>query len=1147
MKFLITLALAFICSVGFSQPTQPQITASPYSRGILQRTNQIGWVQSIGALTKDDVHAEFYDSFKRPNTGVGEFVLGNSDSGHQWFTFRADGGLSWSTNYLITNGSLAWSRGAGLTNGNTNWYSYPAVALRGKPTKFGIKFDLLPTAGGIHADAMTFLMCPNSNSINESWHIGLSSLALNITYITNGNFITFASIATPLPDQATYMTNGVFEIIISDDTITVKTGNSNSWSVTDPIVRTKGGKYLVVENIGNTNIANQFFIKSIYAGQSDTDAFLSKSNGVASRLTVNNLVTTGIFTNNGGVRVTNGSIRAMNGQFQGAPTYGYRFGGASSASLDFDDGTIFTGYPNSLILLENTGARSWAITPTNGNLIPSSSNQVIGTSSKPIGGIVMSATSTLDSGTINAGSVHMNFATNAGHFAVSDSASNLTFISPSAAASSAGLAAFTTDGGASTNKGTIVGGIYTALFTSNSTIYASNVANVFNAQSWGWIPDGTDRSTEASNLLTAVYNSGGGTIFFPAATNRYRMDSQMFIPNSVGQPTAGTISNQPNQVNIRLTGAGGGQNWYNPYSQGASQLDLRYTGTNGGKIETRGRGTLQIDNLTIRDGGSSNDVPFIHATSTSLTLKNNTFIGQGGTTNQDAIVLGGTTNAIQSGINGGFQGYGSVIRENHFTRLNRGVYLRTWANNIIITDNSWQANQTNATPASCAIEIDGTVSASDSGIGNVITGNLIEMDTYKYGIVLRGASYNYFAGNSLWDSGTSTNCASFYLITNSSLGNSIVSGYYSTAYKRLITGEDAAAGQATTVVGGNPANPTGLGYGNYSTELANGLLVKGNYNPTSNYTGGLVVASQGDASRHVSIGYDRTQEAGIIRADSAVAPSPQMLYLQPDPRKGVGINMSNGTLLAALDVGGSIMARTNLTVSNSITASTIAATNSSTNSIGIYQNSQVGYATNLSLDMQGTNVLRVGKSLNGAVVAEFLDLGRRGVNGAVGAAGVRIIANATGGSSSTTFQDGGGNGLASMSISLLSVPAGFGIGGQGGSTSSGAVNVGNAQLVSTVTNKLLLKGTTDGGFTGQGAGSALEMIPANSKNIFNPANASNATFAVTNISGKGYVTFTDGNNNSLTITSTVTTNATGAGTTNLTIYINGVQFNARLD
>lgn len=154
----------------------------------------------------------------------------------------------------------------------------------------------------------------------------------------------------------------------------------------------------------------------------------------------------------------------------------------------------------------------------------------------------------------------------------------------------------------------------------------------FNAVEHGWLGDGNDHSVEALALLNTVNNAGGGTIYFPPSTSAYRADSQLLIPNNGATP-------QPVQKSIKFMGAGGGQNWYTLSAPQASILDLRYQGT-GAKITSLGKGSLQLNNLLIKDGGSSiGGTPFVLVTNTCLTARDCTFQGLGDKTATVTITI----------------------------------------------------------------------------------------------------------------------------------------------------------------------------------------------------------------------------------------------------------------------------------------------------------------------------------------------------------------------------------------------------------------------------------------------------------------------------------------------------------------------------
>ena len=255
------------------------------------------------------------------------------------------------------------------------------------------------------------------------------------------------------------------------------------------------------------------------------------------------------------------------------------------------------------------------------------------------------------------------------------------------------------------------------------------------------------------------------------------------------------------QKTIHLQGTGGGKT----SSGSASVLDLRYNGT-GGKVTSLGRGALLIDGLTFTDGsGSGNATPFIYDTNTVVTIRDNVFIG-GGSTAQDAIILGGgCCTQITGALSGMFAGYGTEVASNEFTNLNRGVYLRASTNSVIISNNSWYGNI-----GTRAIEVDGNAGTitdplstggaigADYTFSLHITGNLIEMDHYTYGIVLNKVLDSTFEDNDFYDPGG--NVASYFYVTNSP-NNTIIGGL--AAYGGSTVTGDSASVASTLILSNN--------------------------------------------------------------------------------------------------------------------------------------------------------------------------------------------------------------------------------------------------------------------------------------------------------------------------------------------------------
>jgi hypothetical protein len=329
-------------------------------------------------------------------------------------------------------------------------------------------------------------------------------------------------------------------------------------------------------------------------------------------------------------------------------------------------------------------------------------------------------------------------------------------------------------------------------FTTLTGSVSDKGGQVFNAQAYGWLPDGTNRSTQALALLTAMYNANGGTLWFPGSSGAYRCDSQLLIPNDGGSP-------QPKQPNIRFSGSGGGQNWYSGADHGnghanAAVLDLRYTGT-GAKITTLGLGAFAMDNLLIKDGGGSNTTPLFLTTNTTSAIRENTFWGSGNVA-QDAIVLGGPNAHIGGAITDGFQGYGTNIMCNHFTQLNRGLYGRTYCNSINFNFNSFQNNV-----GTRAIESDG--SANQNYSWNII-GNLIEMDVYSYGIYLGYIINAKCIGNDFWDVGNN-HVADIYLSDAACTQGVFILGHHEGLLSGFIVGNAASIATAAIIGSGKSA------------------------------------------------------------------------------------------------------------------------------------------------------------------------------------------------------------------------------------------------------------------------------------------------------------------------------------------------------
>lgn len=275
---------------------------------------------------------------------------------------------------------------------------------------------------------------------------------------------------------------------------------------------------------------------------------------------------------------------------------------------------------------------------------------------------------------------------------------------------------------------------------------------VCNVLDYGARGDGVaDDSAAINAAVSTVYAAGGGTVYFPPLT-AYRMDSRLVLPND------GAAS--PNQPPMRLTGMGAGTVGAGVTPASApkdspsrSILDLRYNGAAASKIVSTGTGRLEIDHLTLTDYGSS-ALPFVLVTSTVLHAHDLLVLGnpskEGLACDQDGFVLGGTADVGNTGAEtDAFQGYGTVIERVIFDRIRRGVYGRTWANHLILSDLVWWIR----CGGECAVEF---APATYGAVGNLLRGLLIEAPAYTYGVkMLSGCRDNVLSGCSIYDSGAS--------------------------------------------------------------------------------------------------------------------------------------------------------------------------------------------------------------------------------------------------------------------------------------------------------------------------------------------------------------------------------------------------------
>lgn len=372
--------------------------------------------------------------------------------------------------------------------------------------------------------------------------------------------------------------------------------------------------------------------------------------------------------------------------------------------------------------------------------------------------------------------------------------------------------------------------------------HASYGVVVYVTTDYGMACDGvSDDTTPFHWLLVTVERAGGGTVW---------VNGTCVINGAVVLPNDGAV--KPTQRAIRITGSGASANGYwAALPDSPSALDLRYA--DGPKIDTRGAGLLEIDHVTLKDSG--NDcAPFVQTTNTTLRVHDVAFIGTAtnGQACNDAIVAGGTSTIVDGSENAAFQGYGTTIRDNFFYGIRRGVYGRVYFNGVFIQNNTWSSTCGN--PTGGAIEIDATGAGANTG--NLISGNLAEIGSYKYFFKGTSVISNSLVDNQLFDFDTGIEAQ--YAFFSNSQSNTIRPGVGDDAYP-LVYNDATSANNGNTNVANmltvlNPAStanatlvigerPTGGAYGyirHYGADYPQTAVV--------DKPGSTIISAQGDGT-----------------------------------------------------------------------------------------------------------------------------------------------------------------------------------------------------------------------------------------------------------------------------------------------------------
>lgn len=305
----------------------------------------------------------------------------------------------------------------------------------------------------------------------------------------------------------------------------------------------------------------------------------------------------------------------------------------------------------------------------------------------------------------------------------------------------------------------------------NNKYYIQIFPSVIDVRNLGLVA-GQNCGAKFQKILDRFKNLGA-TFKFPAQEDDYIFEQQIIFPYSM-------INNTPTQKPFTLLGDGSFWNGKNIGNNGkkGSCIQLAYQG-NGtyldAKILSYGLGKITIKDITFQDL-SGNNSPFFYSTYTTWLATGNAFLGSkiGILADQDVFVFGGTDETeIGDNPNGGFQGYGTIISNNYFNYIRRGVLGQNYFNANIISDNTFWFQCGNANGG--AIEF--ISASSQSCTGNTITGNLVEMLNYKNFFKGNKANNNSFINNNLFDTATAGTSKSYYDM-NDSLYNIIIHGWH---------------------------------------------------------------------------------------------------------------------------------------------------------------------------------------------------------------------------------------------------------------------------------------------------------------------------------------------------------------------------------
>jgi hypothetical protein len=277
----------------------------------------------------------------------------------------------------------------------------------------------------------------------------------------------------------------------------------------------------------------------------------------------------------------------------------------------------------------------------------------------------------------------------------------------------------------------------------------------------------TDDTTAFQNLLNTVAAAGGGVIQGTVGKTSLISSAAINVPNTgVADPVTGLNKQNP----IVIDGLCPSSGTLNGAVNGCFALNLTFSPSSGGKINTYGEGQFTIINTVIEDTGSDCSNYFFYTTNTSLYLADDAFIGSGAggaSSCSYGALLGGTTAAIGNGANNAYQGYHTMFFHNYFSKMQHIIDSQMYANAVNVLYNTVGFDSGSSVVGDAFINITGSSAAGATTSGWNIVGNLFEETHITYAIKLNGyAPYNNITGNELWDGG-----ASSYLVYLGATGN----------------------------------------------------------------------------------------------------------------------------------------------------------------------------------------------------------------------------------------------------------------------------------------------------------------------------------------------------------------------------------------